>query len=80
MSTINVSNYDYMDKTILVVGTLGTAVAVGGVVAFYATAGIGFAAAAVMILVDSATVILLGGLSTGIVWYTKGLIKQVCFA
>lgn len=75
-----VSEYDYMDKSILVIGTASTAVAVGAVVAFYAAAGIGFAAATVMILVDGATIILLGSISTGIVWYAKQLIKQVCFA
>ena len=65
------------EKAVIVTGITATAVATAAVVFFYATAGIPFSVALVLILIDSASVILMGALATSVSFYGVLFIKEL---
>lgn len=66
-----------VENTVMVLGITATAVATGAVVFFYATAGIGVSAAIVLAMLDGATVILMGALSTALAVYGVKILKSI---
>lgn len=65
------------ENAIMVLGITATAVATGAAVFFYATAGIGVSAAIVLAMLDGATIILMGALSTTLAVYAVKILKSI---
>lgn len=77
MTSKNSSGFSNVDKTIVAIGVGVTVIAVGSILVFWSTAGVGFTVAVVNIVIDSAAVMLMGGIGTGVAWGLKELFTGV---